>query len=135
MIIARRIYKEIMSEGNLKVIDELLSQNFIDHNLVPGKEAGIKEVKKGFLDFRIAFPDAHADIQDMLLDGDKVITRFIWHGTHKGEFMGIEPTGKKVAVTIIDILLIKNGKVLERWGVEDNLSLWRQLGVQPPISR
>ena len=131
--IARRIYDEVMSKGNLKVLDEIFAPNFIDHSLTSGKEAGIKEVKKAFLEFREAFPDGRAEINDMLADGDKVITRFIWHGTHKGNFTIAAPTVIKASINVIDILLIKNGKVAERWGVEDNLSLWQQLGVRPPI--
>ena len=131
-IIARRIYDEVMGKGNLKVIDELFAPNFVDHSLNSGK-AGIKDVKNAFLEFKYAFPDGRAEIKDMLADGDKVVTRFIWHATHEGEFMGVAPTGKKVSINVIDVFLIKNGKLLERWGVEDNLSMWQQLGVQPPI--
>ena len=68
----------------------------------------------------------------MIAEGDKVASRITAHGTHKGEFMGIPPTGKHTMQTGIDIVRIAGGKVVERWGEFDQLGLMQQLGVIPP---
>lgn len=130
--LARRIYEEVIDGGNVSMIDELFAPNFIDHSFAPGKEAGVNDVKRAFTEFRKAFPDARVSIEDMLAEGDKVIARFTWRGTHQGRFMGVAPTGKKVAMSVIDIIRFADGKAVERWGAEDNLSLWQQLDVAPP---
>ncbi len=67
----------------------------------------------------------------MIAEGDKVVVRGTWSGTHKGEFMGIAPTGKSVSFGVIDIVRIAGGKVVEHWGQMDNLRMMQQLGVIP----
>lgn len=132
--IMRRFYEDVFNKGNISAIDELFDKNFIDRSFY-GREAGIEDAKKSFKEFRKAFPDSKIEIEDMLAESDKVATRFTWHGTHKGEFMGVKPTGRKVKMSVIDIIRISNGKIIERWGVEDNLSMWQQLGVEPRINK
>ena len=73
-----------------------------------------------------AFPDLHLTIEDMFGEGDRVVGRYTYRGTHKGDFMGIPPTGKQVAVTGISIMRVANGKFLEEW---INTDLMQQLGV------
>lgn len=125
--IMRRFYGELFNKGNLSIIDEIFDKNFVDRSFY-GKEAGIEDVIKSFKEFKKAFPDSKIEIEDMLEESDKVVTRFTWSGTHESDFMGMKPTGKKVKMSVIDIIRISNGKIIERWGAEDNLSLWRQLG-------
>lgn len=125
--IMRRFYGELFNKGNLSIIDEIFDKNFVDRSFY-GKEAGIEDVIKSFKEFKKAFPDSKIEIEDMLEESDKVVTRFTWSGTHESDFMGMKPTGKKVKMSVIDIIRISDGKIIERWGAEDNLSLWRQLG-------
>jgi predicted ester cyclase len=80
---------------------------------------------------RAAFPDIHETIEDMLAEGDRVVTRSTWRGTHQGAFLGIAPTGKQVSVTGIDISRVASGKFVEHWQAADNLGLLQQLGVIP----
>ena len=80
---------------------------------------------------RSAFPDFKATIDDLVAEGDKVVIRQTWTGTHKGEFMGVPPTGKSVSFGVIDILRIAGGKVVEHWGLMDSMSLMQQLGASP----
>ena len=90
-------------------------------------------VKAYLAAFRRAVPDLHAQVHDMLADGDKVVTRKIFHGTHTGEFMGLPPTGNAISVDVIDIVRVRDGKSVEHWNVLDTLALMRQMGgVAPP---
>jgi steroid delta-isomerase-like uncharacterized protein len=82
---------------------------------------------------RAAFPDGRVTIEDMIAEGDKVVTRYNSRGTHKGDFMGIPATGKKVAVTGIVISRIAKGKIAEEWEEFDALGFMVQLGAIPPI--
>lgn len=125
-----RLYEEVFNARNLAIIDEIVSPNFIDHNPEPGfppDRDGIKQVIIGFRDF---FPDNQLTVEDWVVEGDKVVTRVIFRGTHQGEFLGIPPTGKQVMMTGFDIHRIKDGKIVERWGLFDTLMLMQQLGQE-----
>jgi len=129
--IVRRFYEEIWNRGNMKLVDELLSTDFVDHNPQmsgPGRE----NAKKLFAMYRTAFPDLRMTVEDQIAEGDEVVTRFSAHGTHRGELMGISPTGKHTSITGIDILRLAKGRIVEHWGEVDNLGLMTQLGVVPP---
>ena len=79
-------------------------------------------------------PDLHAEIHDQLVDGDKVVTRKTFHGTHSGELMGIPPTGREVAFDVIDIVRVRDGMMVEHWNVVDTMALMTQLGAIPALS-
>jgi quercetin dioxygenase-like cupin family protein len=83
--------------------------------------------------FRSAFPDLKFTVLEMFGEGDRVITRIKIQGTHKGDFMGIDPTGKMVNVEAIDIIRFANGKAVEHWGVTDSQKMMEQLGVGQPV--
>jgi predicted ester cyclase len=77
------------------------------------------------------FPDLHVTIEDMIAEGDKVVTSFTTHGTQQGALGGIPPTGKQVAVSTIEITRIAGGKIAEDWGLDDRLGMLQQLGLAP----
>ncbi len=79
-----------------------------------------------------AFPDINFTIEDMVAEGDKVVARWTLRGTHLGEFIGIPPTGKQVAVSGVIIHRLAGGKIVEDWALRDSLGLMRQLGLIPP---
>lgn len=126
---ARRVIEEVMNAGNLAALDELADETVVDHTLPPDLPPGRQGVKESIAMFRTAFPDLRCTIEDMIADGDKVATRYHVTGTHQSAFMGIPATGRKITTTGIDIMRFQDGKVVERWAVEDNLSLLQQLGV------
>ena len=130
--IVHRIMEEIFNKGNVAAADELIASNFVDHNPVCGQPAGLEGLKQVVTMFRTAFPDLHCTVEEMIAEGDKVMARGTIRGTHKGEFMGVPPTGKRVRVTGIDIVRIAGGKVVERWGNFDEMGMMQQLGVVPP---
>jgi len=132
--IARRVYEafsQAVSTGNWATLDAVLAADAIDHNPVPGQGPGLEGVKQVFAVFAAGFPDLHFTVEDMIAEGDKVVSRLTMHGTHRGDFQGIAPTGKSITQTGIDILRLAGGKVIERWGEFDNLGLMQQLGVIP----
>ncbi|SRR6266849_4286673 len=123
--LARRGFEETMNQRNLAVLDELHVPDFVFH--AASRTIQGREPFKQFISmFLTAFPDLHVTIEDMIGEGDRVVVRFTYGGTHKGDFMGIPPTGKQVAVTGISIMRVANGKFLEEW---INTDLMQQLGV------
>ncbi|RDV12973.1 ester cyclase [Pontibacter diazotrophicus] len=125
--ISRRVY-EIFSSDNLDALDEMLDRNFIDHYPQPGQGPGIDGVKQMLASLRKAFPDLQWIVKDMVAEDDKVVARLNVAGTHQGMYKGIPATGEQASIPLINIFRIADGKVVERWGVEDQLSLMQQLG-------
>lgn len=78
-----------------------------------------------------AFPDYHVTVEDQIAEGERVVTRWTCHGTHEGEFQGMPPTGKKMAMSEITIFRIANGKLVEGWSNLDMLGALQQLGAIP----
>ena len=129
---ASRVYDTLnkaLSTGNLALLDEVIAANAVDHNPAPGQAPGLESIKQAFGLFRIAFPDLHFTVEDMIAEGAKVACRITTRATHKGAFQGISPTGRRVTQTGIDILRMAGGRLVERWGEFDKLGLLQQLGV------
>ena len=123
--LARRVYEETINQRNLAVLDELYVPDCVYH--APSRTIqGVEALKQALWMYFTAFPDMRIAIEDMIAEGDRVVIRFTYRGTHKGDLMGIPPTGKQVTVTGIDIMRIANGKILEEW---INNDLMQQLGV------
>ena len=125
----RRAY-ELMNRRELDAYFELLSPDYIEHHTTMG-DSSLEQIIQGVPTFFTAFPDIHATIEDMLAEGDRVAIRVIWRGTHKGDFMGIAPTGNKIEMTNTAIFRIADGKWAETWATTDDLRLIQQLGVIP----
>lgn len=121
------------NQGNLAAADEIYAPDYVLHDsdapadLPPGP-LGVKQFITPLL---TAFPDAHRTIEDIVCEGDKVVTRFTVCGTHRGEFQGLAPTGKSFAVAGISILRFMNGQIAEEWEVFAALGLLQQLGAFP----
>ena len=129
--LSQRFIYEVLNKKNLQAIDDLIAPDAIDHAAPPGVPPGSEGVKQFLAMVLTAFPDYKETIEDMIAEGDKVVTRSTWQGTHRGAFMGIPPTGKQVKVTSIDISRVANGKFVEHWGLQDVPRLMEQLGVMP----
>jgi steroid delta-isomerase-like uncharacterized protein len=129
--LVRRFVDEVQSAGNIDLIDEVCSPEFVNHSAPPGIPADCEGIKIVTAMFRGAFPDSYFTVEDMVAEGDKVVTRKTFHGTHEGEFMGIPPSGRAVSMGLIDIVRISDGKVVEHWSMGDSLGMMQQLGVIP----
>ncbi len=128
--LVRRFYEEI-DKGNIDVLDELVAEDYIDHNpppfpLPPGREG----VKQAFKLFWEATPGYHR-IEDQIAEGDRVVTRLRSIGTHKGDLPGAPATGNPMEMTSITIHRIVEGKLAEKWAEKDTISLLRQIGIMP----
>jgi steroid delta-isomerase-like uncharacterized protein len=129
--IARR-WADIWNQGNLDLVDEIYAPDYVNHDLtMPDDVHGIENVRKFYSRYLNTFSDAEITIEDQLAEGDKVVTRWMARGTHKGELMGVPPSGKRVEVAGITISRIKGGKVAEEWDSYDALGLMQQIGAIP----
>src|SRR5436309_1730936 len=112
--LVRRLYQEFWNGKNLAIADELIAANFLDH--VPGRPAELPAGPEGFKlwgsALHTAYPDTHYTIEDLLAEGDKVVSRWTAQGTHQDALMGIPATGKHVTVTGITIDRIEGGQVV-----------------------
>ena len=129
--LVRRFVDEVQSGGNISLIDEICSPEFVNHSAPPGIPADREGIKIITAMFRRAFPDSYFTVEDMVAEGDKVATRKTFHGTHGGEFMGIPPSGRGVSMGLIDIVRISDGRVVDHWSMGDTLGMMQQLGVIP----
>jgi steroid delta-isomerase-like uncharacterized protein len=127
--LVNRMVIECQSEGDLSLIDELFSPDFVNHALFPGMTTDREGVRMLFQLFHDAFDDFHVEIHEHLAEGDKVFTYKTLHGTHRADFLGIPATGKTVAIDVMDVLRVEDGKLVEHWNVVDVAGLMRQLGV------
>ena len=128
--LVRRMYDEAWNEGKLDVVDEICAPDYVGEGPY-GDEHGPESVKSGILTRRQAFPDIHVTIEDIIASEDKVVARLTFRGTHKGEFLGVQPTGQEVIWSGIWIYRVANGKFVERWHNYDMHGLMRQLGAIP----
>jgi steroid delta-isomerase-like uncharacterized protein len=128
---ARRWGEEVWGKGSMAAIDELFAPNFVFNYPAPGATPDLKGYKQTVTMLCSPLSDIQSTAEDMVAEGDKVAVRWIWGGTHKGELMGIPPTGKQVKITGISILRIVGGKIVEEWGEMDMLGMLQQLGVIP----
>lgn len=132
--ILRRITDEAWNRGDLAVLDELIHREFVRHTpLRPDGIHGVEGFKQHVASARAAFPDAVFVIEDEIAEGDRVVNRWGFRGTHRADFAGIPATGKAVAMTAITIVRFADGKVAEIWDEADALGLLRQLGVIPAL--
>jgi steroid delta-isomerase-like uncharacterized protein len=128
--IVRRFYEEI-DKGNIDALDELVDPEYINHAPPPFTiSPGRRGLKEAFRLFWTATPGRH-EIEDMVAEGDKVVTRMTAYGTHAGDLPGIPATGKSLTMTAIAIHRIADGKIMEHWSAKDELGFLQQLGVIP----
>lgn len=119
---------ESWNNGGLDSYMNMYDTNVVLHG-VPGVEPGIESARKFYQGFHKAFPGVQISVDDLIAKRDMLICRFTVSGTHKGEFMGLPPTGKPFGVTGITILKFQNRKCIERWNQADFLGLLQQLGA------
>jgi serine phosphatase RsbU (regulator of sigma subunit) len=125
--IFRRYVQEIPNQGNMKVADEIFDRYIAHQPDGSTLERGPEDVKRFTGEFHSAFPDLHVSIEDQIAEGDKVVSHFTIRGTHQGEFRGMAPTGKEIALTgVTTFRFSPEGKVVETWDSYDQLSLMRQ---------
>lgn len=130
--LVQRFFEEVINQRNLAALDQFAHPGGVNHTVPPGMPQESNQFLGQYLN---AFPDVKATVEDLMADGDKVVARVSYRGTHQGAFRGIPPTGKQIAVTGINIFRIANGKLVEHWGLTDRLAVLQQLGVAPPLAQ
>jgi predicted ester cyclase len=126
-----RIPLEVFNQGNFGLIDELIAPDFVEHSAQPG----VPPTRDGFMQLAIAlrsaFPDLHYTVEDAIDAGDKIVHRLAASGTMKGDFLGIPATGTRATWTEIHIGRVADGRLVEHWGLADQLGMLVQLGIVP----
>jgi steroid delta-isomerase-like uncharacterized protein len=124
----RRFYEEVWDKGNVDVADEVFADDYVRHDLRPGAATpGPEGQKRVAADFRAAFPDLNWQIDLLIADEDFVVGRWTASGTHRGSWGAVEPTGRAVRFSGVNIFRVEEGKVAELWNHRDDLGLTQQL--------
>ena len=130
--IVRRLFAELWNTGNLSMADQIFALTYEHHDpSTPDFGRGPDSEKKRASLYRNAFPDMHLTIEDVIAEGETVMTRWSCQGTHKGDLNGIAPTGKRITITGVTIARVSAGKIVEGFVNWDALGLMQQLGVVP----
>ena len=133
MDVVQRIFHEAWNQKKLDVIDEVLSPDYVKHDVF-GPEIRGPEAYKQFVGmFLDAFPDVQFKVEDVFSEGDKVVLRWSTTATHKGELMGIPPSGNEAGTTGLIIYRMSGGKIVEEWVNWNTLGLLQKIGVIPPL--
>jgi len=128
---ARRIWEEIVPNADVEALAEVIAEDQIDHSARPDEPQGLAGVQQTVLWLGRVFSDQRWEIHQVIGEGDTVVVYCTLHGRHTGDLMGIPPTGRKVAYQYVHFLRFRDGKAVEHWGVRDDMTLMRQLGVMP----
>ncbi|MFC6951978.1 ester cyclase [Halorubellus litoreus] len=126
--IARRYPEEVVTKGDIDLIDELCTVDVLDHSPL-GELQGHQELKNQIEMLRGGFSDFSASVDEVIAEGDLVAMRVTLRGTHDGEFMGTEATGKSFEVPNMIFTRVENGQIAERWVVPDMFGMLTQIGV------
>ena len=125
-------YDQVINAHNTAAIDSFCAADFVDHNPDEGHSGkGLDDLKASFKDFFTGFPDVHVTTNFMVAEGDTVVSHVTMTGTNSGAMMGMPATNKQVSVDGVDIIVVKDGKAVERWGIFDNRKMMQDLGMMP----
>ena len=125
--VARRVFEDLVNQRNFSVLDTDFAADFVDHDAAPGMSVTKAGLREFFERLFLACPDLHVTVEDSVAEGDRVVVRTTWRGTHTGPMFGLPPTNARFAVKGIVIWRLKSGLLAERWGVTDLFSLRQQL--------
>jgi predicted ester cyclase len=126
--ITRRYFEELWNQNNLAVIDEIMAPEGVGH--VAGKTfSGADTFRHRAKNLRAIYSDVSFTIEDQIAESDKVLVRWTFRGKHTGEYMGVQPTGKEVVATGMNLFRLANGRIEEIWVESDDLGEMQQLGI------
>ena len=124
-------FAEAVNSGNFDIFDQVVAPDCVDHDPAAGQVVGPAGYRMFFSGMRAAFPDMAVALETMVANDDTIAFAYTLTGTHKGPLMGIPPSGKKVRIRGLQISKFKGGKMVERWGSSDELTLLKQIGAIP----
>jgi steroid delta-isomerase-like uncharacterized protein len=129
--VIRRFIREVINEDRMDRADDLVVEDFVELDPLPGQRQGREGLKEVLRTMRAAFPDMHWVVHEMVAEGDTVVTRFSWTGTHRGAFLGVPATGRRVDVKGVVMDELVGGKMSRSRLLMDSLGMMQQLGVVP----
>jgi len=128
----QNFYDQVINAHSTAAIDSFCTTDFVDHNPDPGRSGkGSDDLKASFKDFFTGYPDIHVKTNFMIAEGDTVMAHVTLTGTNSGALGNMPATNKQININGIDIIALKDGKAIERWGIFDNLTMMQQLGMMP----
>jgi steroid delta-isomerase-like uncharacterized protein len=130
--IVQRFIDEVINHGRYEVCDEIVAEDFLELEPLPGQREGREGLKEIIAMMRSAFPDIHWVTNESISSGEKVVTRFTWTGTQRGNFLGIPATGRPVTVKGVVIDRLVNGRMTDSRILMDTFGMMMQLGIIPP---
>jgi steroid delta-isomerase-like uncharacterized protein len=130
-IIVKNFVEEVINRGNIDATGKYFREDMVEQVPLPGQGPGIAGLQDVLRGMRAAFPDLNFRIEEQIAEGDKVLTRFEWTGTHRAEFLGVPATGRPVKVWGMVIDRLVDGKIKDTRIIMDSLGLMMQLGVIP----
>ena len=130
--IVKRFTEQVITGGNMESATQFVWEDVVEQVPLPGQGPGLDGLKDILRAMRSGFPDLNFSIEEQISEGDKVVSRFEWTGTHRGAFLGVPPTGRRVKVWGIVIDRLKEGRIKDTRIIMDTLGLMTQLGVFPP---
>jgi len=132
--IVRRFYEEVMSQGNVDLLDEIMAPDFADHGeTLFGSPQGRDTLKQDITASRPVLGDLHVQLHDLIADGEMVGVRGTMRCTHQGTFLGVAASGNELTWNGLALFRVVDGKIAERWFNSDSLSIVQQLGLVPPL--
>ena len=130
--IVRRFIEETINQGQIDSVGQFVWEDVTEQVPFPGQGPGLEGLKDVLRGMRAAFPDLYFSVEEQIAEGDKVLSRFEWTGTHQGEFLGVPATGRSVRVGGMVVDRLQAGRIKDTRIIMDALGLMMQLGVFPP---
>lgn len=130
--IVRRFIEEVLNQGDIDAAGEFFWDDMVELAPFPGQGPGLEGLKEVLRGLRAAFPDMHWTVREQIADGDRVLSRFDWTGTHRGTFLGVPATDRTVMVWGMVIDRFEGEKIKDTRIIMDTMGLMMQLGVVPP---
>lgn len=126
--LVRRLHAKVLAARDPGVVDTFFAPDFVSHTNPPELPEGVEGVRRFFAMFRDAMPDLEVTIDELIVDGDRAAVATTIRGTHTGELLGLPATGRPVEVVGVDMVRVRDGRIVEHRGLTDTVGLMRQLG-------
>jgi steroid delta-isomerase-like uncharacterized protein len=126
---AQEKFGTAVNSGKLEGLREAVAAKALDHDPAPGQGLGPEGYIRMFSEMRASFPDLNVAVDKVVSDNDNIAIAYTLTGTHKGNFLGVAPTGRRISARGVQIARFEDGKLVERWGSSDQLGILQQIGA------
>jgi predicted ester cyclase len=133
--VVRRFVDEVVNTGDVSRVEDFIGPDYVDHYAGEDAPAGPSIMAEHICAVRATYPDLHVTIEQQFADGDVVISRVRATGTHRGTWLGMAPTGRRVRIAVVNIDRVRNGRIVEHWGMANTLEALVESGIlRPPLA-